>query len=77
MNWSVDKCPVTQETAQEALPRMGDYSEHICPTCGRFRISGSSREAIRHYRLNERVAFLDEAKRRAAKGEIPFISGIG
>jgi hypothetical protein len=76
MDWSNDDCPVSNEPAREALPRIGDFAEMICPTCGRFRISRSSLETIRHYEADDRLAFLEKAKREAQGGAIPFIMGV-
>lgn len=75
MDWSNDTCPITNEPVREALPRMGDYAEFICPTCGRFRISGTSMETIRTYDPNRRLEFLEQARVSAAGG-IPFIKGV-
>lgn len=74
MNWTNDNCPVSNEPAQEALPRMGDFAEIICPSCGRFRISGTALEMIRNRDPDGRERALAEAKRRAPEGEIPLIT---
>lgn len=77
MSWTYgNKCPVTDEECQEALPRQGDYRELICPTCGRFRISGTSFETIKKYSPDEKVAFLHKAMADAQDGTIPYIIDV-
>ncbi|RWG20150.1 MAG: hypothetical protein EOQ55_12600 [Mesorhizobium sp.] len=76
LDWSNDSCPVSNEPAKEALPRMGDFAEFICDTCGRFRISLSSLKEIRLHDAPSRQGFLESAKRAAPKGSIPFIKDI-
>lgn len=77
MDWSNDNCPVCRGPAREALPRMGDYAEIICDDCGRYRISGSSLESMRHeddadVRRSALQHSIDEAGT-----SMPFIKGFG
>lgn len=77
MDWSNDYCPISNEEVKEALPRSADFAEFICPTCGRFRITGTAMKIVRTKELQDRLAVLDEAKRRAPNGIIPLIdSGL-
>ncbi|HEY8574923.1 MAG TPA: hypothetical protein VIL88_01145 [Devosia sp.] len=66
-------CPVSGEQATEH-PTTGDYREYDCPTCGRFRISRTVL-ALAPDNPETLKAALETAK-RAAPGEIPFISNI-
>ncbi|WP_457812052.1 hypothetical protein [Sinorhizobium meliloti] len=66
-------CPVSNEPAQEALPRLGDFVEITCPTCGRFRITRTALEMIRGRDLDGRQFALTQAKRKALEGKIPVI----
>lgn len=77
MDWSNDTCPVCRRDAREALPRIGDFAEIICDDCGRYRISGSSLEAMRHEDDYDtrRAALLIAANN--AGGAMPFIKGFG
>ncbi len=77
MDWSNDSCPVCRQDAREALPRMGDFAEIICDDCGRYRISGSSLEVMRHEDdADVRKAALRHAV-QSADGHMPFIKGFG
>ena len=77
MDWSNDSCPVCRQDAREALPRMGDFAEIICDDCGRYRISGSSLEVMRHEDdADIRKSALRHAIRDAG-GNMPFIKGFG
>lgn len=77
MDWSNDNCPVCRQGAREALPRMVDFAEIICEECGRYRISGSSLEVMRHEDDSDlRRAALDKAINSAGE-DIPFIAGFG
>ncbi|GEC42306.1 hypothetical protein EME01_63780 [Sinorhizobium meliloti] len=71
----VDKwrLPRLNEPAQEALPRLGDFAEITCPTCGRFRITRTALEMIRGRDLDGRQFALTQAKRKALEGKIPVI----
>ncbi|TWA35482.1 hypothetical protein [Sinorhizobium medicae] len=71
MNWI--NCPISNEPAQEALPRLGDFAEFTCPTCGRFRITGTALEMIRSRDFDGRQFVLTQAKCKAPEGEIPVI----
>ncbi|WP_234895721.1 hypothetical protein [Sinorhizobium medicae] len=73
MNWINDDCPVSNEPAQEALSRLGDFAEFTCPTCGRFRITGTALEMIRGLDLDGRQFALTQAKSKAPEGKIPVI----
>lgn len=76
MNWSNDNCPVSDEPAQETVPRMGDNVEFVCPSCGRFRVTGSAMEVIRHSSPEDRSRALRRAAKRAerAGAEMPKIT---
>ncbi|MGZ2475508.1 hypothetical protein ACVI1N_003799 [Sinorhizobium medicae] len=63
----------SNKPAQEALPRLGDFVEITCPTCGRFRITGTALEMIRGRDLDGRQFALTQAKRKAPEGKIPVI----
>ncbi|WP_146097152.1 hypothetical protein [Brucella oryzae] len=77
MDWSNDSCPVCRQDAREALPRMGDFAEIICDDCGRYRISGSSLEVMRHEDdADIRKSALQHAITDAG-GNMPFIKGFG
>ena len=41
-------CPHCDNTDAVLLPTVGDYSAHQCPTCGLYRISGTSGARFRH-----------------------------
>lgn len=75
MNWTNDNCPVSDEPAQEMVPRMGDNVEFVCPTCGRFRVTGTAMELIRHSPLHDRSRALRRALKRAERdGGMPKIT---
>lgn len=76
MNWTLDRCPISDEAAQEALPRVGDFVEIICQSCGRFRISGSALETARHLDKKHKLEILNEAKRVTRDGKIPYIQNL-
>jgi len=65
MDWSNDSCPICNGQAKEALPRMGDLAEILCSECGRYRVSGTALEVIRHEDRQTRDAALAAAKARA------------
>ena len=74
MDWSNDNCPVCRGSAREALPRMGDFAEIICDSCGRYRISGTAIEVMRHDDDDaRRTRILEQAKLDANDGAIPFV----
>ena len=73
---NIDKCPISGDPV-ETLPTTGDYIELDCPTCGRFRISGSALEAMTELSRQEKEAFLSKAKSDAQGGDgIPFFRDI-
>jgi len=76
MNWTLNnKCPVCDESTKEALPKLGDTTEVICDTCGRYRITDSAKEEFRHKEQDERHAILERAKGIAAtKGGMTTIT---
>ena len=75
MDWSNDNCPVCNDAAIEALPRMGDFAEIICDNCGRYRITVTAMETIRHKDPDLRHSLLQQAKAAAAENrEIPMIT---
>jgi len=65
MDWSNDNCPVCDNAAKEALPRMGDFAEIICDDCGRYRVTGSALEVIRFASHEDRTRALRRAKKHA------------
>ncbi|CAN7450550.1 hypothetical protein LJR235_002901 [Pararhizobium sp. LjRoot235] len=73
MNWTNDTCPISLEPAQEELSGIEDVVEFICPTCGRFRITGTALAMILHRDPDTREAALAQAKTKAKEGEIPTI----
>jgi hypothetical protein len=75
MDWSNDNCPVCNGAAREALPRMDDTAEIICDDCGRYRITGTATETIRHKEPGHRASILERAKAIAAEdGGMPLIT---
>ena len=69
-------CPISGDPAQ-SLPTTGDYIELDCPTCGRFRISGSALKSMTELSRQEKEALLSKAKRDAQGGDgNPFIRDI-
>ncbi|WP_017993928.1 hypothetical protein [Rhizobium leguminosarum] len=76
MTWTNNNtCPVCEGTTKEALPKMGDTTEVICDTCGRYRITDSAKEEFRHKEQDERYAILERAKGIAAtKGGMTAIT---
>lgn len=75
--WSENNvCPVCEQAAQEAMPKMGDNTEVICKDCGRFRITDSAKEEFRHKAISEKREILTSAKNGAdQRGEpIPMIT---
>ncbi|MFA1625227.1 hypothetical protein ACDY96_21280 [Rhizobium mongolense] len=73
MNWTNDICPISNEPAQEDLSGIEDVVEFICPTCGRFRITGTALAMILHRDPDARVFALAQAKMKAEEGEIPTV----
>ena len=47
MAWVDDLCPMTDEPAKRLTKTTGDFSEFICPSCKRFRISHSALETLK------------------------------
>lgn len=75
MDWSNDTCPVCNNGGREALPRMGDFAEFICDGCGRYRVTGTALEIIRHEEPQTRRAALDKAIERSSRDRsIPKIT---
>jgi hypothetical protein len=70
-----DRCPVSNEAVQQAPPRVGDFAEIICPTCGRFRVSQSSLHQLAQMPTELSLNALSKAKKRAEiEGhEVPHI----
>lgn len=73
MNWTNDTCPISIEPAQEDVSGIEDVVEFVCPTCGRFRITGTALAMILHRDSDAREFALAQAKMRAEAGEIPTI----
>lgn len=73
---NIDICPISGDPV-DSLPTTGDYIEFDCPTCGRFRISGSALESMTELSRQEKEALLSKAKRDAQGGDgIPFIRDV-
>lgn len=73
---NIDICPISGDPV-ESLPKTGDYIEFDCPTCGRFRISGSALEAMSELSRQEKETYLSKAKGNAQGGDgIPIIRDI-
>jgi hypothetical protein len=47
-----------------------------CPQCGKFKISRSSEIEIARKAPEQKRAILENAKKQAAPGELPFIRNI-
>jgi hypothetical protein len=73
MNWTNDTCPISDEPAQEELSGIQDIAEFICPSCGRFRITGTALAMILHRDPDARESALAQAKMMAEPGKIPVI----
>jgi predicted RNA-binding Zn-ribbon protein involved in translation (DUF1610 family) len=70
-------CPISDEPVHEMLPRVGDFAEFICPSCGRFRISRRALRLIKNLSRGRRETLLNKARSDAQGGEgIPFIRSI-
>ena len=69
-------CPVCGEAATFA-PKRGDYTEVSCERCGAYTISGTWAKTFESLSADERLANLEEAKRRARLGDVPFIGPDG
>jgi len=67
-------CPISQEPIEKEIPGTADVVEIICPTCGRFRITGSAIIGLKVHRLEVRAEILERAKEAAREGEIPQIN---
>lgn len=77
MRWGNYSCPVCNEVAKEALPRLGDFVEIVCEThCGRYRITGTAMGTIRYQEPKVRRALLESAKAVASADnrEVPIIT---
>lgn len=76
MNGNREQCPISKEPA-EVLQSTVDYREFNCPSCGRFRISGSALITIRTKSRKEREALLSQARCDVQGGDgLPFIRNI-
>jgi hypothetical protein len=77
MSWAKYNCPVCNEVAKEALPRMGDFVEIVCEAnCGRYRITGTAMGTIRYQEPKVRRSLLESAKAVASADnrEVPIIT---
>lgn len=76
MNENKEQCPISKEPV-EVLQTTADYREFSCPSCGRFRISGSALIMIATKSRKEREALLSQARCDVQGGEgLPFIRNI-
>jgi predicted RNA-binding Zn-ribbon protein involved in translation (DUF1610 family) len=74
---TIDRCPISDEPAEVAIPTDGDFAEFDCPSCGRFRISRTALKAIKRLPRKEKEALLNKARSDAQGGEgIPLIRNI-
>ncbi len=70
-------CPISNEPLLEVLPKIGDFAEFICPSCGRFRISRTALKTIKKKSREEREILLNKARSNAQGGDgIPSIRDI-
>ena len=68
-------CPISGDP-DVLLPSTGDYAEYDCPTCGRFRITGTALELAGDHDQDLLRTALDVAKHSAEPGEVPVISNL-
>ena len=77
MAWVNDQCPITDEPAKRLTKTTGDFSEYICPSCKRFRISHTALETLRRQnRTKDERAQLVVLATKLAFNKPPFISTI-
>ncbi len=69
-------CPVCDGSAWEEMPHDSDAEVISCASCGQFRISGSALETMKHVDADTRRGKLEDAKRAARPGALPFIPGF-
>ena len=68
-------CPISAD--RDVLqPSIGDYVEYNCPTCGRFRISGTAFELVSEHDPETLKTALNVAKLSADPGQVPMIKNL-
>jgi uncharacterized Zn finger protein (UPF0148 family) len=73
MRTVTNACPICHGDALFHAERFGDSEIVECPQCGKFKISGTWEEVLKNRDLESRQAKLQEAKRRASPGEVPYL----
>jgi predicted RNA-binding Zn-ribbon protein involved in translation (DUF1610 family) len=51
-------CPHCGNTDARLMPPLGDYSEYDCPTCGAYRIDGTTEQLIENRTFDPRAAHI-------------------
>ena len=68
-------CPITGDENSLRVSA-GDYREYDCPTCGRFRISGTALALAGANDQDVLRAALDVARHSTPSGQVPMISNL-
>ena len=67
-------CPFCGGPAAEEPPHVTDSTIVVCPKCQRYKIADNMIPQIMMLEPEQRLAILDDAKGRAASGELPYVS---
>ena len=68
-----EPCPICGNPSNAGSPTFRGRKEVTCETCGQFQMSDSGEAALKRLSSEDRVATLEEARRRAGPGEITYL----
>ena len=68
-----EPCPVCGNPSNAGSPKFRGRKEVTCESCGRFQISEDAEAGLKRLNFAARRAKLEEARRRVAPGEMPYL----
>ena len=68
-----EPCPICGNPSNAGSPTFRGRKEVTCDTCGQFQISDTGEAALKRLSSEDRRAKLEEARKLAGPGEIPYL----
>jgi hypothetical protein len=68
-----EPCPICGNPSNAGSPTFRGRKQVTCETCGQFQISDGGEAVLKRLSLEDRLAKLEEARRRAVPSEIPYL----
>ena len=68
-----EPCPICGNPSNAGSPTFRGRKQVTCETCGQFQISDGGEAVLKRLSSEDRLATLEEARRRAGPSEIPYL----